>query len=95
MATLKKKKPGRPKLPPEERKHSRKFSIHMPADLEAKLKDVAVKKGGNRNAEIIERLEASFSHFDEADFGPPHIFSLCRFLGILVRNYEENERRIK
>ena len=62
---------------------------------ETPTKDVAVKKGGNRNAEIIERLEASFSHFDEADFGPPHIFSLCRFLGILVRNYEENERRIK
>jgi hypothetical protein len=61
MTKQSKPKIGRPRLTDEERASKKTFSIITSADLEARLQEDAERNKRNRNAEVIARLEASYS----------------------------------
>ena len=94
MAKSSNKGPGRRALTEEERAERSKFSIQMPADLEARLIRAAELNARKKNPEIVDRLEQSFStqNVEMSDFGSPQVFAMCRFLGMMIRNFEVFER---
>jgi hypothetical protein len=84
-----KRRPGRPRLTPEEKAQKARFSISASAELTKQLQQAADENSRDRNAEAVARLEASFLQpLLMADFGDSETFALCRIIGRMIHHYK-------
>jgi len=89
MAKKQKRRPGRPAHTPEEKAQKTRFSVVLPAELNELLQQSAIENDTKRNAEIITRLEASYTQpLFQADFGDTETFALCRIIGRMIHHYK-------
>lgn len=72
--------------PSSENKDARKtFSVIVPHELEARLSASAKDNKRNRNAEVIARLESSYSQpLFQNNFGDTDIFAFCQIIGRMI-----------
>jgi hypothetical protein len=88
-----KPKRGRPRLAPEDKSNSARFSVVLPEELAQRISTVAEGSGTSRNALIVELLEDGFENNvgTRADFGGANTKAICTMLGRLISNYEVGE----
>jgi len=92
MAKKQMRKPGRPAHTPEEKAQKTRFSVVLPTELSELLQQSAIENNTKRNADIIARLEASFTQpLFQADFGDSETFALCRIIGRMIHRYKAFE----
>jgi hypothetical protein len=89
MSENQKRGRGRPPLTDEERVQKTRFTSVIPTDLTKRLQESADQNKRNRNAEVVARLEESFSQpLFRADFGDTEVFALCRVIGRMIHRYK-------
>lgn len=84
MTKKPKKKTGRPRLTDEERASKKTFSIITPTELEARLQVDAERNKRNRNAEVVARLEASYSDTFVGGYGDADTGAISQIIERLI-----------